>query len=61
VFSKISRLTRRGDVVCESGQALVEYALILMLIALLTVAALQSIGGSVTGFLSAAASVLGGG
>jgi Flp pilus assembly pilin Flp len=60
VFSIISRLIRRVGVACESGQALVEYALILMLIALLTVAALQTIGGSVSTFLSDAAAGLGG-
>src|SRR5919204_191642 len=35
----------------EEGQALVEYALILALIAVLTVAALQAIGANVSGLL----------
>jgi Flp pilus assembly pilin Flp len=60
VFSSIGRLIRRRGVACESGQALVEYALILMLIALLTVAALQTIGGTISAFLSDAAAGLGG-
>jgi Flp pilus assembly pilin Flp len=36
----------------DEGQALVEYALILMLVALLAITALTSIGGSVTDFLN---------
>jgi Flp pilus assembly pilin Flp len=61
VFSIISRLIRRGGVGRESGQALVEYALILMLIALLTLAALETIGGTVSAFLADAAAGFGGG
>ena len=45
----------------ESGQTLVEYALILMLVAFLTFAALTSIGTTVATFLADAASALGGG
>jgi len=61
VCSNIKRLIRRGEDACESGQALVEYALILMLIALLTLAALETIGGTVSQFLSDAAEGFGGG
>jgi Flp pilus assembly pilin Flp len=61
VFSKISSLTRRGEASSESGQALVEYALILMLVALLTLAALETIGGTVSQFISDAAEGFGGG
>jgi Flp pilus assembly pilin Flp len=58
--NKISRLTRRDDESSESGQALVEYALILMLVALLTLTALETIGGTVSQFLSDAAEAFGG-
>jgi Flp pilus assembly pilin Flp len=61
VFSKINSLTGRGDDSSESGQALVEYALILMLVALLTLAALETIGGTVSQFLSDAAEGFGSG
>ena len=54
-------LTRLGEEACESGQALVEYALILMLVALLTLAALETIGGTVSEFLSDAAEGFGSG
>jgi Flp pilus assembly pilin Flp len=60
VFSKISRTTRRSEDSCESGQALVEYALILMLVALVTLAALETIGGTVSEFFSDAADGFGG-
>jgi Flp pilus assembly pilin Flp len=53
-------LTRRGDAACESGQALVEYALILMLVVLVTLAALETIGGTVSEFLADAAEGFGG-
>ena len=45
----------------ESGQALVEYTLILMLVALLTVAALTTIGTTVSSFLTSIANGIGGG
>ena len=54
-------LTRLGEEACESGQALVEYALILMLVALLTLAALETIGGTVSEFISDAAEGFGSG
>ena len=59
--SNIKRLIRRSEAACESGQALVEYALILMLVALLTLGALETIGGTVSQFLSDAAEGFGGG
>jgi Flp pilus assembly pilin Flp len=61
VFSKIRRITRLGLVPHESGQALVEYALILALVALLAAATLQAIGGSVSQFISDAAAGVNGG
>ena len=61
MFSKISCFTRRAEGSSESGQALVEYALILMLVALLTLAALETIGGTVSQFLSDAADGFGSG
>jgi pilus assembly protein Flp/PilA len=44
----------------ESGQTLVEYALILMLVTLLTITALTSIGTTVSAFFTNAATGLGG-
>jgi Flp pilus assembly pilin Flp len=60
VFSISQRFTRQRDDARESGQALVEYALILMLIALVAVTALESIGVGVAGPLMDAADGLGG-
>ena len=45
----------------EDGQALVEYALILVLVVLLTITALTSIGTTVSAFFTNAATGLGGG
>jgi pilus assembly protein Flp/PilA len=42
----------------EDGQALVEYALILLLVALVTVGALTAIGGSVSAAINAMAGAL---
>jgi pilus assembly protein Flp/PilA len=42
----------------EDGQALVEYSLILLLIALVTIAALTSIGNTVSGIINAVAAAL---
>ena len=42
----------------EDGQALVEYSLILLLIALVTIAALTSIGTAVSGIISSVAAAL---
>jgi Flp pilus assembly pilin Flp len=53
-----SRLWRFGSE--DSGQTLVEYAMVLMLVALLTVTALTSIGATVSDFLANAATGLGG-
>jgi len=44
VFSIIRHLTRQGGDRCESGQALVEYTLILTFIALVAFATLETIG-----------------
>jgi Flp pilus assembly pilin Flp len=60
VFSNITRLIQDDSDAGESGQTLVEYAFILMLVALLTVTALQTIGGSVQVFISDAAAGVGG-
>ena len=56
----ISRSTQPKDDARESGQALVEYALILMFIALVAVTALESIGIAVAAPLMDAADGLGG-
>jgi pilus assembly protein Flp/PilA len=42
----------------EEGQALVEYSLILLLIALVTIAALTSIGTTVSGIINTVAAAL---
>jgi Flp pilus assembly pilin Flp len=42
----------------EDGQALVEYSLILLLIALVTIGALTSIGTAVSGIISSVAAAL---
>jgi Flp pilus assembly pilin Flp len=56
----IRRLTRQRYDARESGQALVEYALILMFIALVCVTALEAIGVGVSQPLMDAADGLGG-
>ena len=43
----------------ESGQAMVEYALILGLVSVIAIAALTAIGGSVNGVLTAVQTALG--
>jgi Flp pilus assembly pilin Flp len=45
----------------ESGQTLVEYTLILMFVALVTIGAVETLGTTIVGFLSDAAAGLGGG
>jgi Flp pilus assembly pilin Flp len=60
VFSNISRLIRKGEEARESGQALVEYTLLLMFIVLVAVTALESIGQSVVEPLSDVATGIGG-
>lgn len=50
--------THRQSVTAEEGQALVEYALILMLVALVTVAALTSIGINVANIINGLAGAL---
>jgi Flp pilus assembly pilin Flp len=60
VVSNIRRFIQQGEDRHESGQALVEYALILMLIAFVAFAALQLIGTSVVSALSDAAAGFGG-
>ena len=60
IVNRFTRFTRQGEDVHESGQALVEYALILMLIAFVAFASLQVIGTNVIGALTDAASGFGG-
>lgn len=59
--SRIWNLRPKRDDQGESGQALVEYTLILMFVALLTVAALTTIGTTVSSFLTSIANGIGGG
>jgi Flp pilus assembly pilin Flp len=56
----ISHLIRQDDEGRESGQALVEYTLLLMFIALVAVTALESIGLSVVEPISDVATGIGG-
>lgn len=60
VISNIRRFVGWSEDERESGQALVEYALILILIAFIAFGALEAIGTSVTGALSDAAAGFGG-
>ena len=60
MISNIRRFTREGEDSRESGQVLVEYALILMLVTILAVTALELIGTSVQEALSEAAAGFGG-
>jgi pilus assembly protein Flp/PilA len=53
----LKRPTTRGR--GEEGQALVEYALVLALITIVTIGALQLLGQSIVTFLNAIASALG--
>ena len=59
MISNIRRFIRKGGA-NDEGQALVEYALILMLIAFVAFGALDVIGASVVGALTDAASGFGG-
>ncbi len=56
MFSKINSLLTRSA--AAEGQALVEYAFILMLVATVCVAVLESIGQGVLGPLTTAANAL---
>lgn len=60
MFSIIRRLAWPAEATDESGQTLVEYVLILMFVALVTVTALEAIGLTVTGFIDDAAAGFGG-
>lgn len=60
MISNIRRFGRQGRLACESGQALVEYCLILMLIAFVAFGALQVLGTSVIQALGDAAAGFGG-
>jgi pilus assembly protein Flp/PilA len=54
MIKMLNRLQMRD----EEGQALVEYALILALIAVFAITALQALGGSVAGTLNSIASAI---
>jgi pilus assembly protein Flp/PilA len=58
---RFSRLLLKGSTRGrdEEGQALVEYALVLALITIVTIGALQLLGQSIVTFLNAVASALG--
>jgi Flp pilus assembly pilin Flp len=60
VFAMIRRFALRVEASDDGGQTLVEYTLILMFVALVTVTALEAIGLKVTGFIDDAAAGLGG-
>jgi pilus assembly protein Flp/PilA len=61
-MNKTTRLARQMTkrIEREEGQALVEYALILTMIALLCVGGLTLLGGNIVSFLNFVASALGG-
>ena len=54
VHQELSRLRTavEGRLAVEEGQALIEYALILGLVALLTIGVLQAVGTNVSGLLN---------
>ena len=54
---KAKRLWERG-LTREEGQGLVEYALILVLVSIVAIAALKALGGSITGILNTIANTL---
>lgn len=54
------KMLNRAQVRDEEGQALVEYALILALIAVFAIGALQALGGSVADTLNSIASAIAG-
>ena len=60
MISNISRFTPQGEEARESGQALVEYTLLLMLICFVCFFALEALGTSVVGALGDAAAGFGG-
>ena len=60
MISRIWNLRPERDDQGESGQALVEYTLVLMLVALLTIGALTTIGTTVSSFLTSIANGFGG-
>jgi Flp pilus assembly pilin Flp len=60
VFSIINRFARRADANDDGGQTLVEYTLILMFVALVTVTALEALGLKVVGFIDDATAGFGG-
>ena len=55
------RVSWHGCHTDESGQTLVEYTLILMLVALVTIGAVETLGLAVVDFLADAAAAFGGG
>ena len=61
MISSIGRATHEAESAGDSGQALVEYALVLILIAFVTFLALQTIGTSVSGAINNAVAGFGGG
>jgi Flp pilus assembly pilin Flp len=60
VFSVIRRFARRVEASDDGGQTLVEYTVILVLVAVLAVTALEAIGLAVTDLINDAAAGFGG-
>jgi Flp pilus assembly pilin Flp len=60
MVSNISRWLRKSRDAHEGGQALVEYTLLLMFVALVAVTALQTIGLNILGPLTTVANGVGG-
>lgn len=61
-MSKTILVALAGDLVADTaGSGLADYAILIGLIAVVVVAALTTIGGSITGFFSTLGTALGGG
>ena len=58
LFSKIADFWAKDSWKREEGQGLVEYALILVLVSIVAIAALKALGGSITGILNTIANTL---
>jgi Flp pilus assembly pilin Flp len=52
---RLGRLLSRARISGDAGQALVEYSLVILFVALVAVAALSAIGASVSDFIASAA------
>ena len=58
LISKMADFWAKDSWKREEGQGLVEYALILVLVSIVAIAALKALGGSITGILNTVADTL---